>query len=391
MIRKINLFEWLSKKKFKNKEPTDEEIMDTIFDTKCESFSVKLLAVNLAISYIADTFSKCKFQFYENGTKEKYSPKYYLFNIGPNKNMSATILKRNLIFKLFLDGEALIFSEDGSLYLADSFFREEHPLSEDRFTNISIKNETKTFDKDASNVFYFSFEGNGIKHLVDSLYSDYVDLMNYAIKNYETSGSEKYKLKLDHSKVNDPKFMEEYENVIKAQLKTFIENPRAVYPEFKGYSLEKVGESNNHKTDSSDILALKKDAWETISMAFKIPISLLYGNMTNVKDLQNMFFTFALDPVREIIEAEVNKKTYRYSDYEKKNYCAIDKNDIVHTDVFDIADKIDKLISSGFFCIDEAREKVGEEPLNTEFSQQHFMTKNYAIIEEILKTLKGGG
>jgi len=113
--------------------------------------------------------------------------------------------------------------------------------------------------------------------------------------------------------------------------------------------------------------------------------------MTNVKDLQNMFFTFALDPVREIIEAEVNKKTYRYSDYEKKNYCAIDKNDIVHTDVFDIADKIDKLISSGFYCIDEAREKVGEEPLNTEFSQQHFMTKNYAIIEEILKTLKGGG
>lgn len=388
-MRSINLFSFLSRKKKKDGE--QEQNVDTIFDTKYESFSIKLLAVNLAISYIADTFSKCKFQFYENGEKNKYSQEYYLFNIGPNKNMSATILKRNLIFKLFLDEEALIFTDNGNLYLADSFFREKHPLSEDKFTQISINDEIKTFDKYSSNVFYFSFEGNGINKLIDSLYYDYVDLMNYAIKNYQSSISEKYKLKLDHNKLNDPGFMEEYENVIKAQIKTFIENPRAVYPEFKGYSLEKIGDSSNRKTDSSDILALKKDIWETIAMSLKIPVSLLYGNMTNVKDLQNTFFTFGLDPIREIIETEVNKKQYNYNSYANKNYCVIDKNDIVHTDIFDIADKIDKLISSGFYCIDEARDKVGEEPLNTEYSKQHFMTKNYAKIEELLRTLEGGG
>lgn len=53
----------------------------------------------------------------------------------------------------------------------------------------------------------------------------------------------------------------------------------------------------------------------------------------------------------------------------------------MHTDIFDIAEKIDKLIASGMYCIDELRRKLGDAELNTEKSRQHFITKNYEQID----------
>ena len=58
----------------------------------------------------------------------------------------------------------------------------------------------------------------------------------------------------------------------------------------------------------------------------------------------------------------------------------------MHIDIFDIAEKIDKLIASGMYCIDELRKKLGDAELNTEESRKHFITKNY----EKLDGLEGG-
>lgn len=387
-IRSMNLFKFLANKKEDNTIP-----LDTIFDDKVETLFIKSLAVHIAISYIADTISKCDFNFYENGQKLRFSEQDYLFNIGPNDNVSAPTMKRDLIFKLFLDKEVLIFENNGKLYLADYFFREQHPLEFDMFKNIGIKEEIKTFDKQGSEVFYFTLKNNSVTELIDSMYVEFEELIGYAVKNYKTSVFEKYKLKLDHFKINDPGFMEEYENIIKKQLKTFIENPKSIYPEFKGYNLESLGNKAD-KTDSSDILSLKKDVFETVAMAFKMPVSFLYGNMTNVKDLFNSYLTFAIDPIKLLIEKEITKKMYNINAYSKQNYCVVDTTKISHIDIFDVADKIDKLIASGFDCIDEVKERVGEQPLNTDFSKQHWMTKNYAKIEELLNEetslMKGG-
>lgn len=387
-IRSMNLFKFLFNKKDEEKIP-----IDSVFDEKIELLTIKSLFVHIAISYIADTISKCNFNFYENGELKKFSKEDYIFNIGPNVNMSAPTLKRDLIFKLFLDGEALIFDNKGSLYLADNFFREQYPLKEDRFKNISIKQEINTFDKNASEVFYFTLKNNSVTDLIDSMYIELQELLSYAIKNYKSSISEKYKLKIEQSKIGDPQFMSDYENFIKKQLKTFIENPKSVYPEFKGYNLESL-KSNTNKTDSSDILNLKKDILETVTMAFKMPTSLLYGNMTNVKDIFNSYLTLVIDPVKELIEKEITKKQNSMDSYANKNYCIVDTSKISHIDLFDVADKIDKLVASGYACIDEIRERVGDQPLNNKFSHQHWMTKNYAKIEELLSDMstimKGG-
>lgn len=57
-----------------------------------------------------------------------------------------------------------------------------------------------------------------------------------------------------------------------------------------------------------------------------------------------------------------------------------------YVDVFEIAEKIDKLIASGMYCIDELRRKLGETELNTEESKKHWITKNYEDITTVQDT-----
>jgi len=77
--------------------------------------------------------------------------------------------------------------------------------------------------------------------------------------------------------------------------------------------------------------------------------------------------------------------------YIKGTYFDVDTTMIMHLDIFEIADKVDKLIASGTYCIDEIRVKLGENPLNNEFSRQHWITKNYSKIEDALNGIDEGG
>ena len=53
-----------------------------------------------------------------------------------------------------------------------------------------------------------------------------------------------------------------------------------------------------------------------------------------------------------------------------------------------IAEKIDKLISTGMYSIDGLRRKVKDIALNEEWSGKHWITKNYS---EITQIDSGGG
>ena len=72
----------------------------------------------------------------------------------------------------------------------------------------------------------------------------------------------------------------------------------------------------------------------------------------------------------------------------------IDTRAVKHYDLFDIAAPVDKLISSGLFTINDILEIMGEPEIEEEWAKQHFITKNYATIQEVLKGIEntqGGG
>ena len=114
------------------------------------------------------------------------------------------------------------------------------------------------------------------------------------------------------------------------------------------------------------------------------------GNITNVNDIVKSFITFAVDPVTALIGKELTRKQgndyeVSYLEWKKGNYFKVDTSKINHIDILEVAEKIDKLIASGFMCIDDVRDITDVDKLNTDFGKTHFITKNYDTIENRLK------
>ena len=119
---------------------------------------------------------------------------------------------------------------------------------------------------------------------------------------------------------------------------------------------------------------------------------MMLGNITNMQEIVKVFLTFCIDPIADMISEELTRKMYRYEGWLKGCYIKVDTSKINHVDILDIAEKVDKLISSGTCCIDEVRDIIDLEALNTEFSKTHFITKNYDTVENRLKgDVKGEG
>lgn len=376
---------------FKKIDLAEISEVHTVIGDTAKKLYFQELAFHIAVSYIADTISKCEFKTYE-GKEEVKNELYYLLNVSPNDNENANQFKNKMINRLFYDGEALVISLHDKLYCADSFGIEEKPLRQNLYTNIAVGTESIRKSHKAGDAFYFRLDDKNIRTLIKTMGNGYQELADYAFASYKKQNGEKYKLKIDSVKAGDEEFNKEFEEHIKGQLKAFLENPRAVYPQFRGYDLEQMNASNG-VTDSTDIRNIKKDVFETVAQAFKMPVSMLYGNMTNVKDIINAYITFTIEPIAKMIGAEITRKTSTFEDWKAGNYVKVDISSIYYVDVFDIADKTDKMISSGLYCVDEIREKLGENTLDTAFSKQHWMTKNYSTSDEALKpesSQKGG-
>ena len=346
----------------------------------------KELALQIAISYIANTISKCEFKVYRKG-QEIQNELYYMLNVNPNPNQNSSQFLNALVTRYYRNGEVLVFpdSRRNRLYVADGFSLDEKPFTENVFSNITIENESLNRKFKASDVFYFRLDDVRIKRLIDGAFDQYGTVMQSAIDGFIRRNGKKYKLVLDQYKAGDVEFARIYEDVLKKQLEAFVKNANAVYPQFKGTNLEEFDKTAaTNYGSSADVIAIRKEMFDVVAQAFKIPLSMMYGNITNINDMINMFLTFTIDPLADMIGEEITRKMYPFNDWKEGNYVKVDTSCISHVDILDVADKVDKAISSGVVCIDEVRKRLDMEELGTDFGKKHFVTKNYSTNEDTL-------
>lgn len=371
------------------------EIAENVIEEKVQEIFYKELAIQTAISLIANAIAKCEIKVYENN-KEVKNEIYYKLNIEPNKNECSSQLWHKAIEKMIYDKESIIIDVGDNLHCADSYVVEERPILGNLYKGVTLGplQLSKIFKSDE--VIRLQLNNAHIKKLIDGLYEQYGELLAYAAKSYKKSNGTKYKLVLDQVKANDENFQKTYREVVQKQLKEFMENDNAVYPQYKGYDLQYMNTNTSNK-DSSDFRNLRKEMFEIVAQAFQIPVSLMLGNITNIQDIVKMFLTFSIDPYANMISEEGSRKLYPgYNCWRKGNYIKVDTSTINHIDILEVAEKIDKLISSGACCIDDIRVILGLDPLNTEFSKQHFITKNYDTVEnrlmgDVKNNNEGGG
>lgn len=377
----FNFYDFLGKK-------IDSADISAYAEKAKEQLAFRDLALQIAISYIANTLSKCEIKTYENGEEVK-GEFYYLLNVEPNPNQNASQFINQLVENYFYDNEALVVLHKDKLYCADSFeVDESEPLKGFKYSNISFGSQTLAKERKPKEVFHFKLDNLDAKKQIDLLYASYGEIMALAMQTFKATNGKKYKLILEQYKAGDVAFNEVYEKVISKQLKTFMENDNAVYPQYKGTDLQEL--ATQKKNDTSDIIAMRKEIFETTAQGLKIPLSMMYGNITNIKEVVAVFLAFAVEPVAQMFSREFTRKRYSFAEWKNGSYVEIDTSCISYADILDCADKVDKAIASGVTNIDELRPRFRLKVLDTAFSKAHFITKNYDLAENMLKTLEEG-
>lgn len=369
----------------------DKEIL--YLNEKIASLSTQVaieeFAINIAINLIAGSISKCEFQTYLDGKKTK-DDEYYLWNIEPNKNQNSTEFIQEIISKLLYENECLVIDHNGQLIIADSFSQKEYAVIENIFENVTRKDFTFPKNYRMSEVLYFKYNNKNIRGILSNLMSNYNDLLELAIKKYKRSGGRKGAVELESIMQGDAEKKKQIEDMLINKFKNYFEAENAVISIPKGVKYEEMNGEGSRKSTSDmvDIQNLIKEAFQRAAQALKIPPALLMGDIADVNNVTDNYLTFSIDPIVDLISEEINRKRYGKIEYLKKSYLRIDTTCIKHIDIFSIAEKIDKLVSNAMYSVDDLLEKVGDTPLNTEWSVKHWITKNYS---EITKLDQKGG
>lgn len=381
------------------------DFLESWFPTTTESYGAKAstvvidipadlyykeLAIYTASSLISNGISRSEIRVFKKGLPVKDAD-YYLLNVSPNRNETSSVFWHKVINRVIRRGEALAVEINGCLYCADSYVREwERPILGDVYSGVQIGNFTFNRRFNWDDVYVFRLDDIHVRRLIDGMYDQYGKILSAAAKSLKSANSQKYKLHIDGVKAGDEDFNKEFENYIKAQLKTYMESENAVYPEFDGYKLEGDPVYGQSQGDSGSFLELKKDLFATVAGAFHIPESMMTGNITAMDEIVGSFLTFGVDPYADMITEALNKRA-GMENYAAGNYYQVDTSKIIHRDIFSVSADVSNLISSGVKCIDEVREMLGDAPLDTDWSRKHFITKNFEEIERFLQNPEEGG
>lgn len=382
----MGLLTWLQKRVL-NGQPIDQEIDPAIFFSLASEIHIRNLAFYSGVNVIANAISKCEFKTYVDH-KEKKGKEYYLFNVEPNCNQNSSQFICKWITKLFEDNECLIIEHNQQLFVADSFNMKEYALYDNVFTQVTVNNFTYNKSFKMSDVLYFKLNNQNVRNLLNRMYDSYGQLIAYGQKSYKKTRGQKGILNVSTMAQKDTKTFEKIMNVY---FKDFFSQDSAVLPLFDGYEYNDLGSKTYNNETTRDIRAMIDDIYDFTARALGIPPALLRGDTNVTKDVVTNFLTFCIDPLCDMLQEEINRKRSGYDGFAKGIYLRIDTTSIKHIDLFDVATPMEKLISSGVFTINDILKHLGREPIEEEWANTHFMTKNYSTIEEFLNSLNEGG
>jgi HK97 family phage portal protein len=344
-------------------------------------------AIQMAINMLAGLIAKCEIKTYVEG-KEVKGDEYYLWNVEPNANQNSSQFLQQLVSKLLHDNEALVVEAGGQLLIADSFTAAGYALFPATFSGVTVTtfDDSFTFDKtfSMSDVLYFRLNSRNIRALLSNVMSGYNKLLSMAMGKYKRAGGRKGIAKLNKAATGDEKSKEQTNDLFTKGFKKYFESENAVVALPNGIDYQEItGEGSKKSTSEvNDITNITKEAFARVAQAFRIPPALLQGDIADVSKVMDELLTVCIDPLIDLLQAEINRKRYGKKNYLVETYLRFDTTCIKHIDIFDVATSADKLISDGLYNTDELRQKLGDAPLNTWWSKQFVRTKNYAPVDE---------
>lgn len=333
------------------------------------------------VNLIANAVGKCEVREFRGGRQQR-GPEWYLWNVQPNRNQSASAFWHKLVAKAFSEGEALIVKEpygDG-IVVADAFdIDDERPVY--AYKNIQV-GKRKIERLTEAEVLYIRPNWKNIEPLIRKMSDSFLKLMASSMQNYLFNGGQHWKVHVDQVLTADDEWRENFTKMMEKQIKPFLNSASAILPEMDGYTYTQVSGSSAGAVKSDEIRNLIASIWAETSRAFLIPSALIAGNQQDTTVANRQFLTDVIDPLARMIEQEANRKRFTMDEYLAGNRLTVDTSAIVHFDVFSNAANVEKIIGSGLKSVNELRALIGDSPIDEEWADRHFMTKNIGTTTE---------
>lgn len=343
------------------------------------------LAIEKAVGMIAKAVAKSEFIVQrKDGRKKDHI--YWILNIRPNPNETATDFWIHVVRKLLIETECVICFIGEHLYIVDAFTSDDKVMIPQAYRNIVLTangNRTR-IDRmfTANEIIHLKAGNEKIKRYLEkvlSLYDSIVDAMAAAKK---ISSTPKFSLDMGtntmtviRKKGTDGKDIPLTVDEHKANIKELLESDAIeILTNTNGLKIEQM--KIDLAVTSEDLVKLAKEIFTECAFAFDIPKAVFLGEITEKADSTNEFITYAVNWIVEVLNDSLNAKLVGEADYLKGERIWIDMSRYKHVDIIESASNLDKLRCIGF-NLDEIREMVGWEALNTEFSQKRVITKNY--------------
>lgn len=372
---------WFSKKK--EKSVFVNGIDSSVENVPIKDVKMKEYAIDVCASYIARAFSQSRFI-----VKDKRWE--YRFNVRPNANQSGAEFWREVIFHLFKNGDSLVIKTDNNeLLLADYYTPDEFELYPNVYTNVTVGNFMFNRTFNADEVFHFRLKNERLEMFTSSIYNDYEEIIGQMFTASMLSNQLRFKANYKQPNL-DEESKAVAQRVSDEWVKAIKDSSIVSLPVNSSLEYEEI---NKPDKQALSIAPIDEATWsfiDKVAVMLGIPAVLLHGDVAGVKEAKQLFYTNCLEPLNQLIEDEINAKIWTESEYGLNNSVKIMGAN--KPDIFEMADKIDKLISSGAFNRNELRLLLGYDAV--EGLDEYVLTLNYQSIKnqdhEKENNLKGG-
>lgn len=349
-----------------------------------EKLNLSKLAIEKAIMMIAKAIAKSDILI-QTESKEKHKKEYRL-NVQPNDNECGTVFWTEVVKQLLTEQEALIIPLSGKYYRATSWSHTNEVMLKRVYKDVMLscggENITifSTFQSDE--VIHLRYDNARIRLYLQNVVGQFDKTMDSINAMMQLSSQPRFKLKLGTNALSfrekqadgTDKVMTRDQYVLKIK-KLLTSDDLEVLTEQENASVEQLQINTAVKAEELAKMALQIN--NEVANAFDIPEAVFNGNITEKSDATNEFITYAVSPVAEVINDALTAYVVGEDDYCSKNEkVMVWLARFKHVDVVDSAVNLDKLRGIGFH-LDELRGMVGYPLLNTEFSTERALTKNY--------------
>ena len=319
---------------------------------------------------------------------------YYVLNIQPNSNENGYAFWYQVTKRLLKEQECLIVPLNGSLYIADSYSVTQEAMKPRRYSSITLEvaGQTKAIYRTfkADEVIHIRYSNERIREYTKQLLGQYDSVIDTVQSYYKTAHSSKFisrinapgsipgqSVKLIDRETGKVLTKEDYAQKLAADLAA---DKLSVITMNDGRDIEQL------KIDSGGVTAdqlqkLIESAEHAAAMAYDIPLNVFSGTITEKGQSDANFCTYALMPVIDAIDSELNAKMVGHDDYLKGERLITWTGNFSQKNLADSAAGLEKLRGIGF-SLDECRQAVGWTQLGTDFSTKRALTKNFTTEED---------